>query len=131
MQRCCHAPAKSGVGVGVLGSRRGSPLRPGPFFMRGGVPAIIKLANILENRSELTPASPGPAFMVPDVRGGAPDGPYLSIRTGESMTSPTHDGRSLTREILSKVPAVTLTFWIIKVAATTLGETGGDAVTMS
>jgi uncharacterized membrane-anchored protein len=32
---------------------------------------------------------------------------------------------------LSKVPAVTLTFWIIKVAATTLGETGGDAVSMS
>lgn len=31
----------------------------------------------------------------------------------------------------SKVPAVTLGFWIIKIAATTLGETGGDAVTMS
>jgi uncharacterized membrane-anchored protein len=30
-----------------------------------------------------------------------------------------------------KVPAVTLAFWIIKIAATTLGETGGDAVTMS
>ena len=32
---------------------------------------------------------------------------------------------------LSKVPEVTLIFWIIKIAATTLGETGGDAVTMS
>lgn len=32
---------------------------------------------------------------------------------------------------LSKVPEVTLVFWIIKVFATTLGETGGDAVTMS
>ncbi len=31
----------------------------------------------------------------------------------------------------SKVPAVTLGFWIIKILATTLGETGGDAVTMS
>jgi uncharacterized membrane-anchored protein len=31
----------------------------------------------------------------------------------------------------SKVPAVTLLFWIIKIAATTVGETGGDAVTMS
>jgi uncharacterized membrane-anchored protein len=31
----------------------------------------------------------------------------------------------------SKVPEVTLVFWIIKVAATTLGETGGDAVSMS
>jgi uncharacterized membrane-anchored protein len=35
------------------------------------------------------------------------------------------------RENLSKVPAVTVTFWIIKIAATTLGETGGDAVSMS
>jgi uncharacterized membrane-anchored protein len=31
----------------------------------------------------------------------------------------------------SKVPAVTWLFWVIKVAATTLGETGGDAVSMS
>lgn len=30
-----------------------------------------------------------------------------------------------------KVPAVTLVFWLIKIAATTLGETGGDAVSMS
>jgi uncharacterized membrane-anchored protein len=31
----------------------------------------------------------------------------------------------------SKVPAVTLVFWLIKIAATTLGETAGDAVSMS
>lgn len=31
----------------------------------------------------------------------------------------------------SKVPMVTLGFWVVKVAATTLGETGGDAVSMS
>jgi uncharacterized membrane-anchored protein len=31
----------------------------------------------------------------------------------------------------SKVPEVTLIFWIIKIAATTLGETGGDTVTMT
>lgn len=34
-------------------------------------------------------------------------------------------------DIASKIPAVTLGFWIIKVLATTLGETGGDTVTMS
>ena len=34
-------------------------------------------------------------------------------------------------ETLSKVPAVTIGFWVIKVLATTLGETGGDAVSMS
>lgn len=33
--------------------------------------------------------------------------------------------------VFSKVPEVTLTFWIIKIAATTLGETGGDTVTMT
>jgi uncharacterized membrane-anchored protein len=32
---------------------------------------------------------------------------------------------------LSKVPEVTLGFWIVKILATTLGETGGDAVSMS
>ena len=31
----------------------------------------------------------------------------------------------------SKVPEVTLVFWIIKIAATTLGETGGDTITMT
>jgi uncharacterized membrane-anchored protein len=35
------------------------------------------------------------------------------------------------REALSKVPAVTFGFWIIKVLATTLGETGGDTVSMT
>jgi uncharacterized membrane-anchored protein len=34
-------------------------------------------------------------------------------------------------DTLAKVPAVTLGFWVIKILATTLGETGGDALTMS
>jgi uncharacterized membrane-anchored protein len=38
---------------------------------------------------------------------------------------------ALKREALSKVPEVTLAFWIIKIAATTLGEAGGDSVTMT
>ena len=36
-----------------------------------------------------------------------------------------------TEKALGKVPEVTLAFWIIKIAATTLGETAGDAVSMS
>ena len=36
-----------------------------------------------------------------------------------------------TEAAMSKVPAVTLGFWIIKILATTLGETGGDTVTMT
>ena len=35
------------------------------------------------------------------------------------------------QKVLSKVPAVTLGFWGIKILATTLGETGGDTVTMT
>jgi uncharacterized membrane-anchored protein len=38
---------------------------------------------------------------------------------------------SESKQILSKVPEVTLVFWVIKILATTLGETGGDAVSMS
>jgi uncharacterized membrane-anchored protein len=34
-------------------------------------------------------------------------------------------------ETLNKIPEVTLAFWIIKIAVTTLGETGGDTVTMT
>lgn len=39
--------------------------------------------------------------------------------------------RSSMNEATSKVPEVVLTFWIIKIAATTLGETGGDTVSMT
>jgi uncharacterized membrane-anchored protein len=37
----------------------------------------------------------------------------------------------MTSTTLAKVPAVILGFWIIKILATTLAETAGDAVTMS
>lgn len=40
-------------------------------------------------------------------------------------------GKNGNYELLSKVPQVTIMFWIIKILATTLGETGGDAVTMT
>src|SRR5580698_9728046 len=38
---------------------------------------------------------------------------------------------TIDRATLCKVPAVTLGFWIIKIIATTLGETGGDSLSMS
>ena len=38
---------------------------------------------------------------------------------------------SAMRETLAKVPAITLGFWIIKILATTLGETAGDTVSMT
>src|SRR6202012_3449967 len=47
----------------------------------------------------------------------------------EAGVSPT--AKSLGAEVLSKVPTVTLGFWAIKILATTLGETGGDTVTMT
>lgn len=43
----------------------------------------------------------------------------------------TDDRHAAASGIVSKVPAVTLGFWIVKILATTLGETGGDTVTMS
>src|SRR6202034_938390 len=47
---------------------------------------------------------------------------------GSDRPCPMND---VTRQALSKVPAVTLGFWVIKILATTLGETGGDTVTMT
>jgi uncharacterized membrane-anchored protein len=44
-----------------------------------------------------------------------------------TVSSPTRTSPSF----LHKVPEVTLAFWIVKIAATTLGETGGDALSMS
>ncbi|ENW80521.1 hypothetical protein F909_01807 [Acinetobacter sp. ANC 3929] len=41
------------------------------------------------------------------------------------------DNKNSLSDVLSKVPEVTLLFWIIKIAATTLGETAGDALSMS
>ena len=43
----------------------------------------------------------------------------------------TSQAPSSTEAILAKVPAITFAFWVVKVFATTLGETGGDAVSMS
>ena len=42
-----------------------------------------------------------------------------------------HTNQNLSDLVLSKVPQVTLIFWITKILATTFGETAGDAVSMS
>lgn len=47
------------------------------------------------------------------------------------MVTTNSDQQTIPGEIASKVPAVTLGFWIIKILATTLGETGGDTVSMT
>src|ERR1039457_382729 len=47
------------------------------------------------------------------------------------MTSAVQSTDATSKVLFSKVPEVTLIFWIIKIFCTTLGETGGDAVTMS
>ena len=48
-----------------------------------------------------------------------------------SDTAPRDSPGDNQRDLLIKVPAVTLGFWIIKILATTLGETGGDTVSMT
>jgi uncharacterized membrane-anchored protein len=45
--------------------------------------------------------------------------------------NPASNAASAAADAWAKVPQVTLGFWIVKIVATTLGETGGDAVTMS
>ena len=65
--------------------------------------------------------------------------PIDTIRQGRSRSRrgrppSRRDGAIMNEAVkatLSKVPEVTLGFWIIKIIATTIGETGGDAVTMS
>src|ERR1035441_10159891 len=47
------------------------------------------------------------------------------------MPFATPSADSANEDRMSKVPQVTLVFWIVKIFCTTLGETGGDAVTMS
>ena len=42
------------------------------------------------------------------------------------MTTPTHVDRPTARDMLNKVPEATLYFWIIKIMATTVGETAAD-----
>jgi uncharacterized membrane-anchored protein len=49
----------------------------------------------------------------------------------DSMPATTHHADTAIEGRFSKVPQVTLVFWFIKILCTTLGETGGDAVTMS
>ena len=55
--------------------------------------------------------------------------------TRSSPSATTIEGLHMNRpdlnETLAKVPAVTLGFWVIKILATTLGETAGDSVSMS
>lgn len=55
--------------------------------------------------------------------------------TIESMINTTQNNvltiETLAKDALAKVPEVTLIFWLIKILATTLGETGGDAVSTS
>jgi uncharacterized membrane-anchored protein len=50
---------------------------------------------------------------------------------GLRRPAPTVDVSAPVQDVVAKVPAVTLGFWVLKVLATTLGETGGDAVSMS
>jgi uncharacterized membrane-anchored protein len=52
---------------------------------------------------------------------------WITLATNVSVDT---SDRTL-EDAMSKVPAITLGFWVIKILATTLGEIGGDAVTMS
>ena len=69
-----------------------------------------------------------PQFLVRDCFKTIEEGP---LKTDHSEAVTLTGSESLSSEILSKVPRVTLMFWIIKILATTVGETGGDALSMT
>ncbi|MBI1180303.1 MAG: hypothetical protein GC201_07070 [Alphaproteobacteria bacterium] len=52
------------------------------------------------------------------------------MESGAEAVKQAHDN-TVPEAVYSKVPAVTLGFWVIKILATTLGETGGDTVSMT
>jgi uncharacterized membrane-anchored protein len=54
-----------------------------------------------------------------------------SMKTGVSVNGNTGSNPQTASVLASKVPQVTLAFWVIKILATTVGETGGDAVSMT
>jgi uncharacterized membrane-anchored protein len=62
--------------------------------------------------------------------------PWLKLGRYWQFAAPSDDDTSSAAaralgEAIGKVPEVAIGFWIIKIAATTLGETGGDSVSMS
>ena len=61
---------------------------------------------------------------------GALDTPQQSPHT-MNLFSTVPTAGTTSHPAMAKVPEVTLLFWTLKIAATTLGETGGDAVSMS
>ena len=73
-----------------------------------------------------------PRNMLPTDAVSEESDPHLTepSHMGREEAAPQHE-RSRVEHAVSKVPAVTLGFWVVKVAATTLGETGGDWVSMS
>jgi uncharacterized membrane-anchored protein len=65
---------------------------------------------------------------------GNPHGVSRETPVSPSLSTSFQDKNEMARALetyASKIPEVTLVFWIIKIAATTLGETGGDTVTMT
>ena len=56
---------------------------------------------------------------------------HAEARLSDPHHEPPRLVRSEAEDALSKVPRVTLMFWIVKICATTLGETGGDALSMT
>ena len=66
-----------------------------------------------------------------DVRPAPRSGNQTSLERAwcPSVNHESHGSNA--RDLLSKVPQVTLGFWIIKILATTVGETGGDALSMT
>jgi uncharacterized membrane-anchored protein len=104
---------------------------------------VLRLATIQIGFGKMPPAMTR-SWVRSSIIMGWPDGSRVIARTtrehGIFMSRPAantlrgvlvNNDKSAVYSALTKVPAVTLGFWIIKILATTLGETGGDTVSMT
>src|SRR5690349_11864978 len=57
--------------------------------------------------------------------------PFENPQDLQSAALSGNDSTEQLRDFVAKVPAITVGFWVVKVLATTLGETGGDSLSMS
>ena len=103
-------------------------------------PMFLTVEDVLELRNEQLQRFGGSAGVGPRRLGIRCGGAYGHLDALASSSAPLSrvnwrdSVRSMTNSssvARSKVPEVTVIFWVIKIAATTLGETGGDTVSMS
>ncbi|MCW2972171.1 MAG: hypothetical protein JWN72_444, partial [Thermoleophilia bacterium] len=92
-----------------------------PPAVAGSPPPVPVLPSPQPCRAPAPPAT----TMLEQVQADSP------AETAAAAASALHAPATQLRAAVSKLPAITLSFWVLKMAATTLGETGGDQISES